>query len=84
VATPTAVGIDDDLAAGEAGSPCGPPMTSGGRVDEIFRFLAQHPRRDDLLDDVFDEVFSIVAWATSAVCCVEMTTFTTSTGTSFS
>jgi hypothetical protein len=58
VAAPATVGIDDDLATGEAGIALRSANDeAAGRVNEILGLLRQHPRGDDLLDDVFDEIF---------------------------
>jgi len=62
-------------------SPCGPPMTK--RPVGLIRysvFRVSSFASMTFLMTFWIRNFSIVAWATSAVCCVEMTTFTTSTG----
>jgi hypothetical protein len=48
-----AIGIDDDLAAGQAGVAIGPAdFEAAGRVDVIDGFAQQH-RRDHFGDDLF-------------------------------
>src|SRR3954464_1078621 len=56
VAAPAAVTVDNDLPASEprVALRTAHHKTSRG-IDEVFGVLRQQARRDDLLDDVFDE-----------------------------
>ena len=53
-----AVGVHDDLAAGQAGVALrSADDETAGRVDEKFRFLREHFRRENFLDDILDAEF---------------------------
>jgi hypothetical protein len=50
-----AVGVDDDLAAGQAGVALRPADDEfAGRVDQVLGVLGQQVLRQDLLDDLLD------------------------------
>jgi hypothetical protein len=74
-----AVGVDDDLAAGQAAVALrAADDEAAGRVDQVAGFLqpllGQH-RLDDLLDDRFGERgLHLVAVALLGLCCVDSTT----------
>jgi hypothetical protein len=57
-----AVGVDDDLAAGEAGVAVGAADDeASGRIDVVFDLGVQELGRDDLLDDLLDDALKLLA-----------------------
>ena len=77
-----AVGVDDNLAAGEAGVAHG---TAGdeaaGGIDVDFGVLVEHCGGHDGLDDFLDDGFAANRQCeTLSLCCVEMTTVSTRDG----
>ncbi|HVP90663.1 MAG TPA: hypothetical protein VMS75_05535 [Terriglobales bacterium] len=56
-----AVGVDDDLAAGQAGvADRAADLEPAGRVDEVLDALRAELGRDDLLDDLGDDAVAAV------------------------
>ena len=77
----TAVGVDDDLAAGDAGVAVRTADDeTAGRVDEVSGVLVDHRLGDDAVDDLFLDVGAELLVRNPALCCVEMTTVSTRTG----
>ncbi len=76
-----AVGVDDDLAAGEAGIAHRPADDEApGRVDEDARVVVAQLPGDGRLDDMLDDVSTDDVQGTSSACWAETTTASTRTG----
>src|SRR5512144_2722350 len=57
VTAPAAIGVDDDFATGQTRIALWTTHDkTPRRIDQVFSVLVQHPRRDHLLDDIFDQI----------------------------
>jgi hypothetical protein len=68
-----AVGVDDDLAAGQTAVALGSARhETAGRVDQVTGLAVNQFLRSILFDNFFDDAFGEFGlWLTSAECCVE-------------
>ena len=82
MAAHAAVGVDDDLAAGEAAVALGPAdHEAAGGVDEVLGLLVEQLGGDDRLDDLLEDVLAHgLDRARGSLCWVETITASTRTG----